>query len=114
MKKTITQEVDCCDICERPHAHYGCDNCGKVYCYDHSESHLKKYAHGVHFGGSDDGCYCLECDAALLKSGDKLHAAYLRVASLRDENAGWYERLKARADIAEGAVSRLVAERKKR
>ena len=108
MKKTITQEIECCDVCEAPNAHYNCTNCGKVFCYEHSKTETTEYPHGVSYGGSGDGRYCVDCDVDLIQSGDKKHAAYRRIKRLRDEQRGWYEDFNARCKAAEKDLHELL------
>ena len=108
MKKTITQEREICDFCDENDASYmRCMGCRKAMCYDCRKIHAKEYAHAVHFGGSEDGLYCLECDTRLITANnDKLHRAYRTVEALRAESKAWWEEFKVRSDKAEEAVKR--------
>ena len=101
MKQRVTVEQIKCDLCSKKEAWNKCLGCGIDICYDCRKMKVKEYSHAVYFGGSEDGIYCFECDARLRKSGDKLHAAYLVIERLRNEQNGWYANFKKRVDKAE-------------
>jgi hypothetical protein len=108
LKKQVTIEKEFCDICGKEASGYtNCDNCGKELCYECGKTELKEYNHAVHFQGSGDGKYCHDCDAKLLANGDKKHAAYRKIAALRNEESGWYEDFKKRSAAAETELSDL-------
>lgn len=110
MKKLVTIEASFCDVCGKESSGYtNCDYCGKELCYECGKTELKEYKHAVHFAGSGDGRYCHECDDKLLANGDKKHAAYRKIAALRNEEAGWYADFKKRASAAEAELSSLQA-----
>lgn len=107
MKKTITVEQSFCDVCGQESSGYTtCDSCGKDFCYECKKTEAIEYAHAVFFSGSGDGLYCIDCDAKLRQNGDKKHAAYRAIQSLRHENKAWSEDFKKRA---ENAMDRLKA-----
>jgi len=108
MKKEVMVEKTFCDVCGKEASGYQkCMSCGKDLCYDCYKTSAVGYTHGVHFGGSGDGIYCLECDEKLLKSGDKLHAAYRVIKSLRNEVSGFYADFEKRAKEAEERLGGL-------
>ena len=108
MKKQITIEQSFCDVCGNKSSGYSqCISCGKDLCYDCKKTHAIEYAHAVHFQGSGDGLYCLDCDAKLLAANDKKHAAYLKIRQLRNEEMGWYNDFRVRVEQAEKALKAL-------
>lgn len=113
MKKTVTSEVTCCDVCEE-HAleSDACLRCGKVLCWEHQKTLAREYSHGVHFHGSGDGVYCNECDVILGEAGtDELHKAYRAIANLRDEATAWSTDFRARTVDAERHLQQLLIEK---
>ena len=108
MIKEVTISKYFCDICGKGAEQWNsCDNCGKSICYDCQPSRMKRYAHAVSASGSGDGQYCVECDAMLTTNGDKRHAAYRLIQSLRNESKGFYDDFKSRADAAEKAIKEI-------
>ena len=108
MIKEVAIKKYFCDICGNDSEKWNaCDNCEKSICYDCQKIHMKKYPHSVWASGSGDGQYCNECDAMLSKNGNKRHAAYRLIQSLRNESKGFYEDFKSRADNAEKAIKDL-------
>lgn len=87
MKKTVTREVEFCDApgCNAEVSYMTpCMKCGIVFCYEHSESMMVSFPHGVHFSGSGDGRFCKKCAAELDDDGDDpLFESYKRIADLR-------------------------------
>lgn len=109
MKKQVTIEKAFCDVCDKEASGYQkCMICGKEFCYDCKELAAVEYKHGVHFSGSGDGLYCLDCDLKALRSGDKLHAAYRKIMALRNEAAGYYVDFEKRTKKAEEEFGRLL------
>ena len=108
MKREVTIEQHFCDVCDKEtSSHNACDHCGKDFCYDCGSAELIEYKHAVHFSGSGDGHYCRACDVELTKSRNLKHAAYRKIAALRNEQAGWYEDFKARAVKAEEELKKF-------
>ena len=92
MKKKVLKLISFCDICGKESSGYQtCRECGKDFCYDCMNTDAISYQHGVSFSGSGDGLYCLDCDAKLRQSGDKLHAAYRKIQVLRNEANGYWQ-----------------------
>ena len=114
MKKEITKTVEFCDACGKECQYPShCRECGRAFCYDCSKEYSVTYLHGVHFGGSGDGCYCIACDEALRKIPDrsketKLHQAYLKISSLRLEYNKLYEDIDKRTKVAEAELKGLL------
>ena len=107
IKQTIVAQ-HFCDVCGKESSAWAlCVHCGKNICYDCKPSNAKEYTHSVWASGSGDGMYCLECDAELSKNGNKLHAAYRLIKSLKNESNGFYADFKARADKAEQTIKSL-------
>lgn len=114
MKKTVTKEVDCCDVCGKEDYVNTCMSCGIDHCYDCSQTRGKRYAHAVNFSGSGDGYYCSSCDNSLTSSGiDLTHASYRKIESMRNEEKAWYADFRKRADSAEKRLSAIRAPEKK-
>lgn len=114
MKETRTVEVSLCDVCKSDDGYLrSCDKCGRDFCFDCESQWMRKYSHSVHFGGSDDGYYCQDCDAESRASGDLIHAAYRRIENLRHEEKAWYDNFKERVDVAEKELLALKNEKKK-
>ena len=112
MKKTVEVEQTFCDICSNKMSWSNkCIVCGKEFCYDCAKTNTIEYKHAVHFSGSGDGLYCFACDKEAPAKGDALHAAYRKIAALRNEEAGWYSDFKFRADEAEAKLKSLLAEK---
>lgn len=108
LKKTEQIENVYCDFCEKNPAPYSeCMGCGKAICYECRKTNAQEYNHGVNVGGSGDGVYCNECDMRLRKTGDKLHAAYLAIRSLQNEQRGFYENFQMRSKTAEAVLAKL-------
>lgn len=107
MKQRVTVEQVKCDFCGKEADWSKCLGCGIDICYDCRKTKAKEYPHAVYFSGSGDGIYCAECDARLRKSGDKLHAAYLSIERLRNEQEGWYADFKKRMDKAEADLKKI-------
>jgi len=107
MKKQVTVEKSFCDMCEKEASGYSrCDCCGLDFCYECGKTELKEYKCAVHFSGSGDVSYCHACDSRLLHNGDKRHAAYRKIASLRNEESGWYKNFEARVKQAEAELKK--------
>lgn len=109
MKRTVTVEQILCDVCQKNEAYKwnACLNCGKHICYDCRKLNAHEYRHGVNVGGSGDGIYCNDCDAALTKAAtDPLHNAYRAIYALRNEAAGFYADFDKRRVVAEDALKR--------
>lgn len=121
--RTITMLL--CDGCDKETASCSnCLSCNKVFCFDcafytadrveenirqgrtdNHDIHCVKYEHAVHFSGSYDGLYCLECDSKLTVSGtDKLHNMYRQIKALRLEEKTFYDGFKVRYEAVEKAL----------
>ena len=112
MKKDVLVTKHFCDVCGAESESWNCcDHCAKDFCYDCRKKHMVEYTHSVFFSGSSDGRYCLECDNTLAHNGDKRHAAYKVVESLKRENKGFYVDFKERAEAAEKAVKSFSSKR---
>jgi hypothetical protein len=110
MKRQVIVERTFCDICGKEASGYQkCIICGKEFCYDCTKIAAIEYEHGVHFSGSGDGLYCHECDKKALENGDKLHLAYLKIAALRNEAAGYWADFEKRTKKAEEELKRIQA-----
>jgi hypothetical protein len=112
MKKKINKEVILCDSCEKE-VDYAqrCDCCGIELCYECGVDMMVDYSHSVYCSGSSDGKYCHSCDTKLSKSREnKLHNAYVKIRSLRNEQEAWYIDFKKRSDNAEKNAKELRAE----
>jgi hypothetical protein len=108
MKKLIQIKQSFCDICGKKASGYDkCIICERDFCYDCVKTETIEYKHAVHFSGSGDGQYCHACNKKAFDNGDKLHAAYCKIASLRNEEIGWYSNFKERAEKAETALKKL-------
>ena len=108
MIKQVLISQHFCDVCEKESYQWSlCTNCGKNICHNCQPANAKNYTHSVWTSGSGDGMYCLECDAELAKNGNKLHAAYRLIQSLRNESNGFYADFKDRADKAEETIKSL-------
>ena len=115
MKTTTLIEVDTCDICKKTERYgcYGCMSCGKDICFNCREGHGVTYAHSVHFGGSLDGFYCLECNSKNLSSGtDELFNQYQDIRKLRDEYKTWWVDYEKRAKLSNETLERLLKQLK--
>ena len=112
MKKTITNEIDACDVCESTNLVRVCMNCGRALCYDHSKTEGVDYSQGVWCGGSGDGFYCLACDDLLKIAGtDALHQSYVAIAALIAESNAWNKEFTHRANAAQKRVEALYRAR---
>jgi len=111
MKKLIEIEQTFCDFCGRDDCHDKCLGCGKDICYTCKKIEAKEYRHAVYCSGSGDGTYCHGCDLEKRKSGDKLHAAYRMIESLRNEMEGFSVNFKHRSDKAEAEIKALLHSR---
>ena len=106
MKQVVREEKRICDVCKvkESYSHNACLGCGKDICWECRDTRGfgVEYKHGVHVGGSGDGCYCQECDARLTAEGtDQLHIAYRVIKALREEEVKWYANFNARREVAE-------------
>ena len=110
MKQTVQKEVVICDSCGTQESYCSrCRNCGKDHCYNCQKTSGVSYSHGVHFSGSGDGYYCLQCDRSLRATGDNsLHSAYLAIQALRAEERRWAEDFRVRQVAVEEEVKRLA------
>jgi hypothetical protein len=110
MQKKIKKVVSFCDECGKEDMYLTkCLFCGVEHCYDCTKTKGKKYAHGVHVGGTLDGYYCNECDSKLTAScKNNLHNAYITISDLRDEEHRFYEDFKKRQDSAEKKIEKLA------
>lgn len=105
MKKTISKETHFCDKCGKEYAYPDrCERCGMECCYECAEKHMHKYTHAVHFSGSGDAYYCNACDTVAASNGDKKHAAYRRIASLKAESMAWSKDFTRRTEEAQEAI----------
>lgn len=113
MKRSEQVERVICDACETNSAFEwdACLHCGRVYCSECEKTQAVEYKHAIHFSGSGDGHYCVSCDAALRKTGDLLHSAYLKIAALRHEVDGWSANFEVRRQEAEGRLQKLLTAR---
>ena len=110
MRQQANVERVICDVCKTKESYpwNACLRCGKDICYDCCELHGKRYSHGVHSGGSGDGVYCNDCDAALTQAAnDPMHNAYRAIAALRNESEGYYADFAKRRKAAEDALQKL-------
>jgi hypothetical protein len=107
VKKTVTREIECCDVCSAEHAHYKCIKCGKMYCYECKDAAGVQYAHGVCFGGTGDGFYCHPCDEKAAADGDPIHRAYRVIRALQSEWKGFRTDFEARCKRAEEELKNL-------
>lgn len=113
MKKQVTVDQCFCDFCGKEASGYSkCLSCGKDVCYDCQKTKVKEYRHAINVMGSGDGLYCLECNDKLLGNGDKLHSAYCKIESLRNEAKAWSEDFRKRSSDAENALKALVPDRR--
>ena len=113
MKKTITQEIEACDICEHS-AFYTCLNCGKQFCWDCAEKFGKEYNSGVYFT-SGSGFYCRVCDKILSSSGmDVLHNAYKAIEETAIEFDAINAQMTAKKNFVEQQLEKLLEERKEK
>lgn len=111
MKKTVEKETTFCDVCGKEYPYCDvCLSCGKEVCHECAKTEGVEYKHSVWASGSGDGFYCNECDSKLKKTGDKLHAAYRKIVSLRNEQEGFYKDFKARGDKAEADLKKLICQ----
>lgn len=114
MKKTVTKETIVCDSCGKDcgsWASYQCLGCRKHYCYECGQNAVVKYSHGVYFSGSGDGEYCKECDRKALANGDELHAAYLKIQSIREGMAATSKEWDSKREEAESNLKRIQESR---
>lgn len=111
MKILREEEVCICDFCnEDGHEWQPCLGCGKHFCYDCGESKAVTYSHAVHFGGTGDGRYCLDCNTSCANT--ELHSAYNAIRSLKHEAEGWSSDFRKRSDLAEARLKQLTEEGK--
>ena len=109
MKKQVMVEKAFCDVCGKEASGYSnCIICGKEFCYECGDKESIEYRHSTCCSGSGDGRYCLECDKNAMKSGDKLHAAYRQILSLRNEASGFYSDYNERSKKAEETLKALL------
>jgi hypothetical protein len=108
MKKVIEKETEFCDVCGKEETYpHKCLNCGKEICYKCAKTEGIEYKHSVWASGTGDGFYCNACDLKLKTTGDKLHTAYRKIVSLRNEQDGFYKDFRERAEKAEADVKKL-------
>jgi len=111
MKKTITIEIDCCDVesCGREvSARYPCMNCGVVHCHNCRKTQGVVYNHRIYGCGTGDAYYCNACDALLRKQGaDVLHNAYTSLGKIRKEIDEFVISMEQRASIVEDVIKKL-------
>jgi hypothetical protein len=80
-----------------------------MHCYECQKTQGHDYAHAIYVRGSGDGYYCNTCDTKLLRDGgDKRHAAYVRIATLRTEAESWTKDFTERRRAAEQALADLA------
>ena len=108
MKKTVEVEMTICDFCGENDCHRKCRGCGKDICFECMNTNAKRYNSLVYAMTSDDGIYCHECDIEKLEDGDKLHAAYRKIESLKNEASGFNIDFKKRSDKAEAELKSLL------
>lgn len=111
VERTIQQFQ--CDFCGKvePYHMSDCRRCHRHVCYECKRAGAAvEYTARVYSGGSEDGVYCNDCDAALRASPgtDKAHQAYRRIASLRHEYDGWHSDFNGRREAAEKALENLL------
>src|SRR5262252_7482591 len=109
MKKPMTRETTCCDVCGDVIEICGtkCDNCGKDFCYECEKKHIVSYAHGIHVGGSGDAHWCVPCDHQLHLDADLRHLAFETIKKLRAEGAAWHRDYHERCRAAEERVEQM-------
>ena len=104
MKKNVEIEKYFCDFCGKESYQWQtCLGCNDNVCHDCGI----EYPHGVYASGSGDGLYCLPCDRILRSNGDKLHAAYRKITSLRNEIEGFEQDFRKREEEAGKELKRL-------
>jgi hypothetical protein len=121
MKRTVTKEIDICDICETNEAGYRsrCLACGKSYCYECSKAYAVQMSCGVFHEGSNDGCYCINCYTALEREVQKpvsgmfqdlkpLFLAYWQIKMLREEYNTFWMKFKPRQEAVERHLEMLL------
>lgn len=110
MKKTIKKEVLFCDVCkkEMDYCTNRCLICGKEVCYDCAKEHVTTFHHAVHFSGSSDGRYCIECLSKPIPTEHiPLLNAYRNIVALRNESEAWSKDFEARGESAEATIKKL-------
>lgn len=102
MTKQSMRDIKSCDFCgaEQDYCSH-CINCGKDMCRKCEEQQGTEYKHGVYFSGSDDGLYCGECHAVMLKRPTELFRAYQQISWLRKEDDLWRANFKIKVDDAQ-------------
>lgn len=110
MKKTVMKEVTLCDCCQKEGYLTACINCKVEHCHDCTKTEGKTYVQAINYGGTGDGYYCKNCDIELMNvRNNPRHAAYRKIASLRNEAKAWSDDFRARADEAENELKALRA-----
>lgn len=111
MKKTIKKEVTLCDGCgKETDYNYSCDTCGKEFCYECQKTAITTYSEGVYHSSSNDGLYCLSCNAEHKASGgNRRWNSYQVIASLGLEARAWQADFERRKEIAEMEVKASIA-----
>lgn len=108
MKKLVTKEVDYCDSCNSEHSLYTCLTCKKEFCYSCSKTKAIEYPHSIHFRGSGDGFYCLECNSKHMAAGDNpLFNCFVQIKNLRNQYEVLSQDIKEAGKRAEEALKRL-------
>lgn len=112
MKKEKIVSVTICDGCGSSESvYYHCLKCGKDFCYEcKSSGKVIEYKQGIYVSGSNDGVYCSECNAELMKNPSPLFSAYLKIAELRQELEIWSKDFTHRKEKSEAVI---LAERGK-
>ena len=108
MKKLVTQEIECCDKCEKEYAYYKCDSCAKVYCGVCKKTKIKQFKTEIHVECSSDPKYCYDClEKEEVKNSEIVKACQV-IDRLDKEYIGFYEDFKKRQAKAEAKIKQLI------
>lgn len=107
-KKTVTKEVDVCDVCGVEAYPNKCLRCGLEVCYKCQEKVGVTYTHSFYCGSSDDGFYCNKCNEKLINGGNTLFNKYYEMNRYKKEYELYSKDLNEKVKVLRQEILALV------